>query len=271
MANAPPPTSRPRRVQAAPKLSRTLGILVILYSLGLLGYGAVNILAVAFLPMINDLVTQGQNEILDSQIAKRKQALEQLETRAAEAKTPAEKAKVTVDRLALERTQPMGMPTMGMGMGLLNDPKVRRELTIDTVIKLVLNTLMLIAGIGLMRMKDWGRKLGLFVSWAKVPALIVLTVFTILSMVPALAHSFSDDMGKLMSSSIGKSEIPPDLSAQWAQYDGMMNRSFSVLVGIFGAFGLLFPALMIVMLNGARVRAELAAKSAKNAVQGALE
>lgn len=261
MANASPPSQRPKAyVKPQPRLARSIGILTILYSLGLIVYGLINFAVVYGLPYLDGALSEVQKEQVESQTKRRQQALEVLDERMAKAATPAAKAQVTLDRLLLEQTEPAGIPGMTVGLGMFSDPKVQSGSAIDTGIKLALNVLLLFAGIGLMRSKPWGRSLGLVASWLKIPVLVVLTVVAIRYGTPLLAEAFTKDMGKMMGQAFGGSEPPANLAAEWAGYSAMMSKSFSTIIALFAAFGLLYPILLIVMLNRPTLRAELGKK-----------
>ncbi len=264
MAKPPPLPFRDSSMSAAkpnltrPRLSRTLGILTILYALGLIGYGVLNLAVVTFLPRLGGLFESLQTEQMSSQVAGRQRALKTLEEAEAQAATPEAKAQIKVDRLLLERTQPSPMPGTSIpGIGMFNDTDTRRGMNIDAGLKLATNVLLLISGIGLFRGTAWARSLTLGTAWLKIAALVILTIVSLRTVVEPMSRSWSVDVEKMMSQALGTAEPPPDAMKLWSGYETAMKSSFSSTIILMAVLGLSYPILLIFLLNRPRIRAEL--------------
>lgn len=254
-----PPSAASKPNLTRPRLSRTMGILTVFYAVAMLGYGLFTLAVVNTLPQLVDLLGQVQVEQSGVMNARRQMALKTLDEAEANAATPEARAQIKVDRLLLERTEPAALPMDSIpGLGMFNDPEARTGLNVDTLIKLGINVLFLIAGIGLIRGKPRSRPFALGVCWLKIAALVVLTVISVRTVVGPLARAMTAEVETMIARSLGDTQPPPDTAQRRAGFEADLKRSFTWTYVVLGGLGLAFPILLVVLLHRPKVRAELA-------------
>lgn len=254
---APPAgPSPPRRSPPPLRPFRTLGVLTVLYGLLLLLYGGLSAALVVGFPHLSRLLSEVQGQQQASLDARREGALKQLEEAEQKAASPEEKANIRVERILLERRREPGIPMTGVGLGIFNPPEVRQFIWAQTITMALVNVLLTLSGFGLMGRKNWGRKLALFVSSVKFPLLIGFAAWAIWKVSPLMADAWSSDLAAMMQSMYSGASPSEEAQAQWAGYRGSMERVFSTLLALYAGFGMIFPAVLLYVLNRPKVVAE---------------
>ena len=87
----------------------------------------------------------------------------------------------------------------------LQDPRYIGHFGIDLASNLILNLLMFIAGIGLIRVKEWGRTLGVWVAALKIVRLLALTASMIVVVVPFVTQK-AGELGRRDGGAGGRPE-----------------------------------------------------------------
>jgi hypothetical protein len=237
---------------------RTLGTLTLLYGLGLLLYAAFSAAVVAGYPFLSDLLGEVQEQQNAQQASRAASALAALKEQEEAAVSEVEKASVRVDRIVLENTRAMGMPTVFAGMGILDSPRTRRFLWIQTLAVLGLALPLALAGLGMMARKDWGRKLALVDSALIVAASIGLTVVSIVWIAPLMADAWALDIEKLVDSIYG--DVPRGAAPGPAGegHGPGIRRMMSVLMALYGLIGIIYPVVLLYVLRRPGIVAECA-------------
>ena len=89
-----------------------------------------------------------------------------------------------------------GMDMAKMGFGR---PEVVATMWIDVLTSLVLNSLMIVAGVGLIRFREWGRRLALWVAGLKIARLVIVNGVYVLVAVPIFSKGIADMMADAMA------------------------------------------------------------------------
>ena len=83
---------------------------------------------------------------------------------------------------------------MGDAMGMAQDPRIVRYTYVEGIAGIILNVLMVISGVALLRMADWGRRLALGVAWLKILRWVAIMVFTLVVIVPITERDNAEDV-----------------------------------------------------------------------------
>jgi hypothetical protein len=237
-------------VLPTPQRAKLVGTLNIVFASMLLLYILFQIAMLFFTPalieMSGGMVKQAQAKI-DQQ---RKDQQAELKKEAAEAKT-AEEKKVVEERLStLEKTPQVTMPDMSKVTDMMKNPVIRANQWLDFGSGLALNVAMLVSGIGLVQLKEWGRKLGLWTFGLKIVRLGVLATIMIIFILPITAKMSSEMMAGMMQSGAGGPQAA--MMGNMAKLQAAFGTAQAVLGFVFGS---IWPVIGIVLLSrpGTRV------------------
>jgi hypothetical protein len=176
-------------------LARTIGTLNIIFGAIMLACGACGTLNLILQPVMRPMF-QAQNRVAMQQFqAEREERIDRLRQEEKEAKTPAEKAEIQARRKA-EEARPLPKvpdPTKFFQAGHFLAYGIA-----DALVGIVLNLALLIAGIGLVRLRTWGRVMSIWVAALKIFCLTGLLVWFLIWVLPAIVEKASEmftDMG----------------------------------------------------------------------------
>jgi hypothetical protein len=112
------------------------------------------------------------------------------------------------------------------------------------------NVLMLISGVGLIRLREWGRKLAVWVAALKIVRLIVLYGIFIMVMVPIFVKLILD-MFEEMAQSLPPGAGRPPIAGMTTMFGTMFSVS-AVAVMILGS---IYPGIVLWLLTRPGVKA----------------
>src|SRR5271166_1282338 len=174
----------PGYVLPTPQRAKLVGTLNIVFASLLLVYILFQIAILFFTPaimqMLGDVIKQAQAKTEQA----RKDNLEKLKQLAALAKTAEEKAEIEQQRSALEKTPPVTMPDMSKVTDMMKTPAYQAYIWSDMISGLLLNVAMLISGIGLLQLKESGRRMALWTFGLKIFRLCALALLMIIIVIP---------------------------------------------------------------------------------------
>jgi hypothetical protein len=237
---------------AAPGLVKTLGWLNV-------AFGGLLMLCVSGFDAYLLLLPYGKEKLGDMQKAahtqrreRRDAELRALREQEAKAETPEDKARIRAEAIVLESTPLDDAPPPMADLSFLglNEPRVKLHYAIDGITALVMNMFMVIAGIGLIRLRAWGRRLALWVAAIKILRLVLIGASMILVVQPVTNAKM------LQADEPGAKPVP----------DGASNslRWVSALTTlIYLSVGAAYPIILLVLLSqpGARAAVENPIKS----------
>lgn len=248
----------PGYVLPTPQRAKLVGTLNIVFASLVLVYIVFQIAMLFFAPAIvqmsGDMVKQAQVKA-DQQ---RKDQLEELRQQAAAAKTAEEKSQIEVRLHALEKSPQVTMPDMSKVTDMMKAPAFQAYVWSDLISGLVLNVAMLISGIGLLRLKEWGRMMALWIFGLKIVRLCALTLLTIIIIIPITSRMASEMMAGMAQSGAG---APP--TAMFGDLARLQAALGSVQAVLGAAFGSIWPIVGIVLLTRRGTRAACQAAVAK--------
>ncbi len=176
----------------------------------------------------------------------------------AAAKTQDEKDTIKARREALERVPDLNVTAMAEATNLSN-----RTLAIygyaEGIAGMVLNVLMIVSGIGLLLLHEWGRRLALGVAWLKILRWVTIVVATMVLIVP-ITTQMQQKMFESMNAQIkaqggGRAPMPMTGLAQASAVMGAASAVFSALVAV------IYPVLELWFLTRPRTLAVFLARS----------
>lgn len=136
-----------------------------------------------------------------------------------------------------------------------------RRLTIwgvsDAISGLLVNLLLVIAGVGLVMRREWGRKWGVGVSVVKVIRVVTSYCFWIFMCVPIISKQIGGAMNEFMTQA-AKGKQPP---FSFEVLYGAIYTGYGVLMIVAG---MIYPIVCLWLLTRPRVKAALAAPAARN-------
>jgi Zn-dependent membrane protease YugP len=244
-----------------PQVPRTFGILNIIFGILLLLFGAYSITMLVIGPRVQNAVITQMKEQQASKKAVRDAKIADLKKKEEAAKTKEDKETIADEREALESSaEPDVSAIMGGAMGIASNPRIVAYTYVEAAAGILLNVLMLIAGVGLVRMSDWGRRLALGVAWLKILRWIAIMVFTLVVIVPITSEASQkilQEIDKTAKSKAGGGGSPIPL-AFFSQFTAILTAVVAVASALFGS---IYPALSLWFLTRPATRAACLARA----------
>lgn len=243
----PPPAPAPVPAPEKPKGPFVIGVLNIV--LGILGvlcncYSGFN---AAMMPFADSMMKQAQAKI----DAQRKASVDDFEQQLADAED--EEARVKVQK-EYDRWKDKNPPFDFSGMyAWSKDPRFLVPTIGDAVVSLLLNVLMIAAGIGLVKYRPWSRSMAMWVACLKIGAVAVSAVLMITLVVPA----FSDGMEHMLKSMEEMQRQMPNAPPPMPMIDSIgqmyrvMGTAFVIASSIFAAA---YPIVVLCVIGSKRNR-----------------
>jgi hypothetical protein len=245
------------RPSGAPKV---IGILNIVFgsalALGGLCCGVYLLTLSSLSPVIGAQQNLMQQQFQASQVAERTAALDQLKQALEAAEADDEKQRIQAEIDALEATPMAVMPAMPdmTKMYGMNNPRVIGFSSVDMLSSILLNVVLIVSGVGLVALREWGRKLAIIVAGLKIARLLVLQTISIIFIVPAMAKQMAEAMEQMMSQMPSGSGggPPPGFSSNFAMVYGTSMTVTAVCMVIFGS---IYPCIVLWVLTRPQAKA----------------
>jgi hypothetical protein len=197
------------------------------------------------------IMAQQQQQFKGAMEAARQQQIQRLKDEEKAAKSDKEKAEVEARRKKLEARPEAKMPDFSKMYGT-DEPRVIGYWITDLASGVVLNLLMLIAGIGLVAVQEWGRKLGIWIAALKIVRLIALYGFNIIVIVPIVVERLTQGMKEMMEDAAAAQGGGPPPLAQMATVMGTFMTAMFVATAVLGA---IYPVATLIVLTRPSVKA----------------
>jgi hypothetical protein len=244
------------RVVPNPRIPKVMGILNIVFASGLLLVGLCIGAMTATQPYLNKAMADVQKKA-DAEVEKKRQAdLKAIEEQEQAAETEAEKQELEAERQAVEgRTKSVVMPTFDFNKLRFSDPRLTAYTWVDVITGIVLNVLMLVGGIGLVRLKKWGLSLSLWTYVAKITRLLVLNSYFALAVVPAMSQMIGKLVGEMMIQQQQAMGRPAPAGLDPTTLVRMYYITYTAFAVAMVVFGSIYPAIGIWLLTRPGARA----------------
>lgn len=235
----PPPPDAVHYVEPRPGVAKTIGILNLIFgsllSLCVGCSGAYMLMFVFMMPAMRPMMKAQQRQVQAQFEAQRQARIDNLRKQEQATEDAKEKQALRAQRNDLEARPIPEMPDMTKMWGA-NQPLVIGYGLTDITTALVLNLAMIVSGIGLVRLSDWGRRLGLWVAWLKIARLVMLYAFFAIAVVPMIAKGYGEMMDEMMKAMPPPRNAPVQPMGQTiAAVYGVMLTAYAVGMVLLGA------------------------------------
>ena len=244
-----------------PAIPKTLGILNVIFAVLLILFGLCAGVSALLAPAIQQFGQRTLDQQKAQAEARKASELKALDDQAQAAKTDEEKATIAKERDAVANRPVPAVPTIDMGTAAINDPRIKANIVAQLVTGLILHILLLIAGIGLIRLTAWGRSLTLWWAGLQIAQLLILAVVNFMVMMPIQQASSEATLTKLKED-MAKPNAPPQL-AMTVQMTEIMVKFAPAISVSYTLSAMVYPVICLALLQTAGARAACLRPSAK--------
>lgn len=247
--------TEPPELQANTKAPKTIGTLNIVFGSLMFLCGLCSSLNLMTQATMGPMMAAQQQQMQQALQAERKQELQELRRREEASNDENEKAELRAQQQALARPMPK-MPDMSK---VFQDANFLIYGIADAVTGLLLNILLVISGIGLCGLKEWGRALALWVAALKIVRLIAVYGFLALVVVPIVVRQFTA-MFQEMFEEMAKAGPPGQrmpAQAELNQLGTIMGATMTIFAVGMIVLGVIYPIIVLIVLTRPRVKAAL--------------
>jgi hypothetical protein len=227
---------------------KTIGILNIIFSCVLLLCGTCGTFYAMFFTFAGPFMQANAGQMQQAMEDARDRQLDQLDTRI-EATEDEERKQELQDRRDRLAAQPVKTPDITKMYGM-SDPRVSGYYLTDLLSGLLLNVGLLISGIGLVGLKEWGRRWGLWVARLKLLRLLVLYSVFLAMILPVQVRLMQEGFREI--GAMGNGQEVPDVVPAMATGMSYTLGGWAVATLILGA---IYPLIMWLVLRRESVKA----------------
>jgi hypothetical protein len=238
-----------------PQIPRTFGILNIVFGILLILFSVYNLVMIVVGPKLQSAVMSSMKETQASQKAVRDSKIAELKKKEAAAKTKEEKEPITEEREALEKSgEPDVSAMMGPAMGLTHNKTYIAYTYVESISSIILNVLMIISGVGLLRLSQWACTLALGVAWVKILRWILIVIVTLVVIVPMTTEVTQKMLQEIdrQAKAKGGGGGTPFPMASLAQFQAIASAVLSVMSALVAV---IYPSLTLWFLTRPATRA----------------
>jgi hypothetical protein len=235
---------------------RLVGILNIVFAANILAYVLVMAVVAAFMPLTGRAVTEIQKKIEAQGKRSRKAEMDVALQKLKAAKTEQEKIQAEARRLEIESRPKAIMPGMvDFNKFVYSDPIVISWFWTELVSSLILNVVMLVAGVGLFYYRSWGRTAGIWNAALKIVRLVLIYGIAVIAIVPLLSRNLATMAAEMIvaqQQALGKAGGPAQPAEFLAKVYMVMYSIMAVGMMVAGS---IYPAVSIWFLTRPSTRA----------------
>lgn len=233
-----------------PRGPRRIGVLALIFGLVLVvGMNVMQLIFTAFLPTYSRVMhaieaaqTRGFQE-------DRRRNLEAARARVTDAKTEAERAEAREEVRALETNPVQPAQPQAFVYDAMNDRRVKPMLWADAITGLALNVAMFAGGIGLIQLREWGRRTVFWVAALKVARIAAALVLGVGVAAPVLGQAMGTSLASYMAQMPGARGPGPQ------QMRSIMTILWTAGLVVYELLALIWPVIVLWVLSRPRARA----------------
>ena len=246
-----------------PGIPKTLGILNIIFGVLLVLYGLCSIGGLLAAPAMMQFAEKATKEVQAKAEVQQKQQIKEIEDREAAAKTDEEKQAIQKEKADAIANKP-AVPQVDMGAvtEAMQNPTVQGYAYAQAGTGVLMNILLIVAGIGLIRIRGWGRSMALWLAGLQIARLAILTAVSILVVQP-VSRANTEKMLVKMEADAKVQGANPAAASSVQMAKAMAGMSGLFAVGYF-VFGSIYPVVTLILLNTAGARAAFVARKPEN-------
>jgi hypothetical protein len=242
-----------------PGPAKTIGILNIVFASILILYGLVQVASSLLMPTIRTSMEANQRKMEADALKKHQDSiaedLKELDEKEKAAKTDEEKAEIQAERERVKNRPKPFIPNTTIGLEMAADPKVMRFQIGEILTGLALNVPMLISGIGLIMLREWARRLAVWVAGLKILRLAIVLVFSMTILVPAMMRMMNKQMDAMATQIQQSQPGRAGVQQQMKQAGNVAGIAIGASYAGMYSLGMIYPAIALIVLTRPRVRA----------------
>jgi hypothetical protein len=239
-----------------PQICRSFGLMNIIFGGIMLLVGAYYVAMFFLTPVINRYVQVQVQTQRAAENTKIEAKLAELKEKEKTAKDEDEKKALADERAQVELSRDLAGDLMGdmNTWNMYKDKRVAIYFWLEVTAGIVLNVLMIIAGAGLLALRDWARRMGVWVASLKIVRWVAMTAVTLVLIVPIMLEKTRPIFTKVeaqIAAKAGPRPAPFSMSGL-AQFTAIMSAVMTVVSAVVAS---VYPALSIWYLTRPRARA----------------
>jgi hypothetical protein len=251
-----PPTLPPGYVLPKPGIPKVFGFLNLVFGAALLLVGLGYIALAVLTPSFVRAAEANEKARLAAWPQQRAELIGRLKQQEEAAVSKEEREQFKAERLALE-TSPEPTPQLKMKpvfMSQLQETLPNTVFWVEVSAGVLFNLAMIAAGVGLVHLRPWGRRLSLWVAGLKVGRLAAMTALSVLVLIPMTTREIRQQYATAFTESnpdvrpAEARKLADDTARIWAL------TSTATSVGLL-VFGSIYPALTLAFLTRPGARA----------------
>lgn len=239
-----------------PGIPKTLGILNVIFGVLMILYGLCTVGILIAAPALMGFAEKTVKEVQTKAEAQQKAQLKVFEDREKAATTEEEKKAIQQERDAtIASTPPVVQMNLGGATDVINDPVMMGFSYVQMGTGVILSAILLVAGIGLIRLTPWGRSLSIAWAGLQLVQLVIITAVSVFYLQP-LQRPKNEQMLTKMEADAKAPNAPPG-AAESAKMARMMSSPAVANATIVGylLLGSIYPIVTLVLLNRPGARA----------------
>jgi len=243
-----------------PQVPRTFGIMNIVFGILMFLVGTYTIVMLFVGPNIQKAMFARMTEQQATKKAQRDVKIAELKKKEESAKTKEEKESIAEERDALEKNvEPDVSAIMNEAVKISTDKRITAYTYTESITGMLLNVLMVISGVGLLRLAEWGRRLALTVAWLKILRWAAIMMVTLVVIVPITTERMQKVFETIEAQAKAKSGgANPFPMASLTQVTAIASAVTSVASALLAS---IYPALSLWFLTRPATRASCLARA----------
>lgn len=242
------------KVLPKPGIPKTLGILNVIFGVLLVLFGICGLGGLLAAPALFDVIEKTAKEQKNNEEAKETANLKAIDDRLAAAKTDEEKKVIEDERTAAVAAKPRPVQVdLSAATDVFKNKTIMTVNYAGAITGLVLHVVLLISGIGLIRLTPWGRSLGLTWAWLQLLQVVVVLAATLLYVLPANMVNTEKQIAKLEIQAKAEGAGPNEANA--LQLTKTMSSMAAPLAVGQSLSGLIYPIILLILLSNKGARA----------------
>jgi hypothetical protein len=256
MASAP----TPKLVIPNPQAPKTLGILSIIFGSVLLLFGTCQGFMIIFGPTFGRLMDTSLKDTQAQIDAERQSELNRLKSRELAAESPEEKARIQSERQALEARPKVRIQTTSVAQSFdqFRDPVFMAYTWASTSTGLLLDVFMIVTGIGLLRLRPWGRTGSLWMAGLRIARVLFFSTISMLVIVPRTIELQRKQFQEIENQMKAQGQAPPP-GLRMSEFSKISAAATYGGIIAYVVFAPIYPIILLVALNRPRVKAAFVA------------
>jgi gas vesicle protein len=253
-----------------PQIPRAFGMMNLIFGILLFLMGAGYLAAYIIAPGFQKRMVVKMKEQQEIEKASRERKLVEIKAKetAAKAKEAAAKTKeetekvkeelasIKEEREDLENDVEPDISAVSdlMGWNVMSDIRLTIYYFSEVISGMVLNMLMVISGVGLLGLAEWGRRLALGVAWLKILRWVAIMIVTMIVIVPVMAEKMDKLVQQVQVQAQAKSGAPPMPTPMFG-FGQIMGILVAIVVVFSALVASIYPAISLWFLTRPPTRA----------------